>query len=150
MPGLLAWEQKKVQIMRLASRPSSVGAWLVAVASVLLAFASVWPGEAQADGVRVRLIMVDDPACRFCRKWEEVVGRGYAKSAEGRIAPLKRVRRGARELSGLAPVIYTPTFIVMRDDGGELGRISGFSGSGYFYEDLRDILARAGALDSAP
>ncbi|AHB48898.1 regulatory protein [Hyphomicrobium nitrativorans NL23] len=115
------------------------------MALVLVAFAAVLPAVAGERSTDVELIMVDDPACRFCQKWNEAVGKGYAKSPEGAAAPLKRVPRGAPELQGLAPVIYTPTFIVM-DGGGEVGRISGYSGPSYFYSDLRDILARAGHL----
>lgn len=98
---------------------------------------------ADAQSGRVRLIMVDDPNCWFCRQWNEKVGLSYAESPEGRIAPLRRVARGAPELRGLTPVVLTPTFIVM-EGSREVGRISGFSGPSYFYEDLRDILTRAG------
>lgn len=91
----------------------------------------------------VRLIMVDDPNCYYCRKWNAEIGRGYAKTAEGRFAPLRRVRRGAKQLNGLAPVIFTPTFIVVHQ-GRELGRIAGYPGRDYFYEELRGVLAAAG------
>ena len=135
--------------MWLPSRGVGRGAVGVVAALILVAFAAVAPLAVQAvSGERsagVSLIMVDDPACRFCQTWNEAVGAGYAKSPEGAAAPLKRVPRGAPELQGLAPVIYTPTFIVM-DDGQELGRISGYSGPSYFYSDLRDILTRAGHL----
>lgn len=127
-----------------------MGAWLLGVAIAFPAFAAAGSGnagaQAEARSASHRLIMVDDPSCRFCRAWDEAVGRGYAKSPEGRKAPLTRVRRGAAELRGLAPVIYTPTFIVMRG-GTETGRISGYPGPGYFYEELREILARGGAPD---
>lgn len=135
--------------MRLPSLASRRRGWRVLAAFVVLAFAAAAPGEAVASGKRVQLIMVDDPTCRYCRMWNEAVGVGYAKSPEGRIAPLKRVRRGARELTGLERVVYTPTFIVMRD-GEEAGRISGYSGPDYFYEDLREILQRAGLESAAP
>ena len=87
--------------------------------------------------------MVEEPGCRFCRKWSEEIGPGYRKSAEGRFAPLKRVQRGADEIKGLAPVVFTPTFVVMRS-GEELGRITGYPGADYFYTELRPILASAG------
>lgn len=91
----------------------------------------------------VRLIMVEEPGCRFCRAWDQEIAPGYRKSAEGRFAPLKRVRRGAVELKGLAPVVYTPTFVVMRS-GEELGRVVGYPGADYFYSELRPILSAAG------
>lgn len=94
-----------------------------------------------ADGIR--LIMVEEPGCRFCRQWDAEIAPGYRKSPEGRFAPLKRVRRGSPELKGLAPIPYTPTFIVMRDSE-ELGRITGYPGADYFYEELRPLLSRIG------
>ena len=91
----------------------------------------------------VSLMMVEEPGCRFCRKWDAEIGRGYAKSDEGKFAPLVRVGRKAPELSGLNPIIYTPTFIVVRD-GVELGRIAGYPGADYFWPELDDLLAKAG------
>lgn len=95
----------------------------------------------------IRLIMVEEPGCRFCRKWDAEIAPGYRKSAEGRFAPLKRVRRGAPELEGLAPIVFTPTFVVMRA-GEELGRITGYPGADYFYPELRPILSAAGFFPS--
>jgi hypothetical protein len=101
--------------------------------------------EAWSAGSGVRLIMVEEPGCRFCRKWDAEIAPGYRKSAEGRFAPLKRVRRGAPELRGLAPIVFTPTFVVMRS-GEELGRVTGYPGADYFYGELRPILSAAGFL----
>lgn len=123
------------------------GKLAAAVLWALLLFAlSSLPGPAFNE-VRsaspVRLVMVEEPGCRFCRQWDAEIAPGYRKSAEGRFAPLKRVRRGAPEIKGLAPVVYTPTFLVMRS-GEELGRITGYPGAEYFYSELRPILAAAG------
>jgi hypothetical protein len=91
----------------------------------------------------VRLIMVEEAGCRFCRAWDAEIGTGYRKSAEGRFAPLKRLARSAPELKAFAPVVYTPTFLVVRANE-ELGRITGYPGADYFYDELRAILAVAG------
>jgi hypothetical protein len=91
----------------------------------------------------IRLIMVEEAGCRFCRAWNAEIGGGYRKSAEGRFAPLKRVARGAPEIKNFAPVVYTPTFLVVRSNE-ELGRITGYPGADYFYGELRAILAVAG------
>ena len=66
-------------------------------------------------------------------------GARYPKSAEGRFAPLKRVRRGAPEIKGFNPVVYTPTFIVVRS-GEEIGRITGYPGQDYFWSELTPLL----------
>ena len=50
---------------------------------------------------------------------------------------------GDPTIKGIAPIVYTPTFVIMRS-GEELGRITGYPGAEYFYEELRPILAAAG------
>ncbi len=89
------------------------------------------------------LIMVDDPACHYCRRWDTEVGGGYHLTAEGRAAPLKRVSRASKALSNFAPVIYTPTFI-LEQNGNELGRITGYPGQLYFWEELSQLMSSAG------
>lgn len=96
-----------------------------------------------AGSADVGLIMVDAPDCGYCRKFDAEIGRGYPKSAQGRFAPLVKVRRKARELASFNPVIYTPTFILVRR-GEELGRITGYPGLEYFYSELDSLLAKAG------
>jgi hypothetical protein len=89
------------------------------------------------------LIMVDDPACHYCRRWNKEVGGGYGRTAEGRAAPLKRVGRDSKALRGFAPVVYTPTFILVRG-GREIGRITGYPGQLYFWEELSQLMSSAG------
>ncbi len=101
-----------------------------------------WPAAA-ASGFK--LVMVEERGCRYCLKWDAEVGRGYAKSAEGKSAPLVRVRREAKVLQVLKPVIYTPTFILM-SNGGEVGRITGYPGADYFWEELNVMLRAAGPV----
>lgn len=89
------------------------------------------------------LIMVDDPACQYCRRWNKEVGGGYGRTAEGRAAPLKRVARDSKALADFAPVVYTPTFILVRD-GRQVGRITGYPGQFYFWEELSQLMSSAG------
>lgn len=100
------------------------------------------PGRAFASA-GIKLIMVDDPNCRYCRLFDAEIGGRYAKTDEGRYAPLVRVRRKSHELKGLNPVIYTPTFLLVRN-GEELGRITGYPGPEYFFSELRELLGRTG------
>lgn len=122
-----------------------IGAWLALLPLVagLAALAAPPPGGLPLPGAPVRLIMVEEVACRFCRAWTAEIEPGYSKSPEGRFAPLLRVTRGAPEIRSLAPVTYTPTFIVLHGSE-ELGRITGYPGADYFYDELRPILAAAG------
>ena len=98
---------------------------------------------ARADSSALTLIMVDEPGCVYCRKFDAEIGRGYPRTKEGHFAPLVRVRRKSPQLSGFNPVIYTPTFILTRR-GEELGRITGYPGAEYFYAELSELLAKAG------
>ncbi|MDX2309433.1 MAG: DsbA family protein [Hyphomicrobium sp.] len=100
-------------------------------------------GARAASKSSLQLVMVDDPACHYCRKWQKDVGGGYGRSAEGRLAPLVKIRRGSPRLVGLNPVVYTPTFLLMRG-GHEVGRITGYPGQFYFWEELADLLRQAG------
>lgn len=98
------------------------------------------PADEVAPGLQ--LLMVEETGCRFCLKWDKDVGTGYAASREGRTAPLKRIRRDAPELAGLKPVVYTPTFILMRE-AMEIGRITGYPGAAFFWEELDDLIGRS-------
>jgi hypothetical protein len=97
---------------------------------------------AEASAGPMRLIMVEEYGCRFCHRWNAEVGTVYARSEEGRKAPLVRVKREAADVSRLKPVVYTPTFILMQDDR-EVGRISGYPGESYFWEELDALIALA-------
>jgi len=113
-----------------------------------LASLTAFPGAAQA-GTGVGLIMVDDPSCVYCRKWDAEVGRNYSRTPQGQFAPLVRVRRKSRELANLNPVIYTPTFILVRR-GEELSRMTGYPGAVAFYAELDRLLSAAGFTPGVP
>jgi len=114
-------------------------AGLIAVAVAISGAALLQPARAGS----ATLIMVEERGCIYCLRWDKDVGRGYARTAEGRAAPLRRVRRDAGVLRALAPVVYTPTFILVRD-GREVGRITGYPGQLYFWDELSDMMAKAG------
>lgn len=102
---------------------------------------TIAPASAFAE--KVRLIMVEQDGCHWCIEWDREIGPGYPKSAEGKFAPLQRVKRGDTALKGFDPVIYTPTFLVVRN-GEEVGRVTGYAGKMFFYEELDEQLAKAG------
>jgi hypothetical protein len=90
------------------------------------------------------LVMFEDPACVWCRRWHAEIGPGYPRTPEGRLAPLRRVHIRDQAFAGVAlerPVTLTPTF-VLAEDGRELGRITGYPGSAFFWELLGELLRR--------
>jgi len=91
----------------------------------------------------VRLVMVDEAGCPYCARWDAEVGVGYPNSAEGRFAPLVRIRIGHPDLARFGRLVYTPTFLVVRD-GAEVGRIVGYPGAHFFWPMLTEILAKTG------
>jgi len=93
------------------------------------------------------LLMLDEQGCQWCARWDAEVGGIYAKTAEGRQAPLER--RGIREalpegVSLVRPARYTPTFVLLKD-GAEVGRIEGYPGEDFFYGLLGKLLEQAAA-----
>lgn len=120
------------------TRSSIGGAWLL----VALALSVAMAAPVHATPV-VRLIMVEDPGCPYCALWNEEVGIAYAASAEGRFAPLSRRHRDDPDVKRLGKVVYSPTFILVRDSV-EIGRIVGYPGADFFWGLLEGLLKKAG------
>lgn len=112
--------------------------WMAALAVIVV---SGLPLAAEAGNVR--LIMVERDDCRYCIEWNREIAPKYPASAEGRFAPLQRAQRGDDVLKHFNPVIYTPTFLVI-SNGEEVGRVTGYAGKLFFWEELDEQLAKAG------
>lgn len=89
------------------------------------------------------LLMVEAPACPYCRRWQAEIGGAYPASEEGRVAPLVRLPMRDARLARLAPVMFSPTFILLKE-GSEIGRITGYPGPEFFWQLLTDLLRKAG------
>jgi len=110
--------------------------------ALLIAAAMAAPGASLAE---TRLLMLDQPACEYCALWDAEVGSVYAKTVEGRQAPLIRHPIHSAPLDGVAlvrPARYTPTFILL-SNGAEVGRIEGYPGESFFYGLLQNLLTKA-------
>lgn len=119
---------------------------VVCLIAVAIGSFSARAGDAQSSRT-TQLIMVEAPGCRFCALWHEEIGPAYAQSAEGRFAPLVRVGRDSALLSALKPVTFTPTFIIMQN-GVETGRLAGYPGRDYFWDELVELLTPLGFASS--
>jgi hypothetical protein len=89
------------------------------------------------------LVMVGDPGCPYCARWEAEVGHSYRASKEGKFAPLAVYQRGDPEISNLKKIVYSPTFVMLAY-GQEVGRIVGYQGSDLFWMQLEPLVAKAG------
>jgi hypothetical protein len=89
------------------------------------------------------LVMVHDPGCPYCARWEAEVEHSYTRSQEGKFAPLVQRLRGDPEISHLKKIVYSPTFVMLAY-GQEVGRIVGYQGSDLFWMQLDALAAKAG------
>lgn len=92
----------------------------------------------------MELVMFERSDCAWCRAWHQEIGPGYGKSAEGRLAPLRRVdldRPWPVDLPKLG-IRYTPTFVLMLC-GRESGRLIGYPGADFFYPKVEALLAES-------
>ncbi len=95
------------------------------------------------------LVMISDPGCPYCARWEREVAPGYVASDDGKLAPLVRRDRHDRDIAFIPRVVFSPTF-VMLVHGREVGRIVGYGGADLFWmqlaalmEDVRVALRRS-------
>jgi len=97
------------------------------------------------------LVMIGDPGCPYCARWEREIAPGYEASEDGKLAPLVRRYRHAPDIAFIERVVFSPTF-VMLVRGREVGRIVGYAGADLFWmqlaaliEDVRVALKRSDA-----
>ncbi|MGB0660627.1 MAG: hypothetical protein ACPGNV_10650 [Mangrovicoccus sp.] len=96
-----------------------------------------WSGERQ-------LIMVEQPGCVYCARWNAEIGGIYAKTDEGKLLPLRRVDLRGSELKEMplkGRVLYTPTFL-LTEGGAEIARIEGYSGDELFWWMLSSLISQ--------
>jgi len=115
----------------------------VCAAACLALPAVLWPAAASA----AELVMFTRDGCPWCARFEREVGPIYPKTAEGRLAPLRRVEvlAGGTTMPGLKePVFAAPTFVLL-DEEREVGRITGYLGDDAFWGLLGKMLAAIGS-----
>jgi len=98
------------------------------------------PGATRA----AELLMFESAGCGWCERWHEELGPIYPKTAESRVAPLRRVDLHSPRPDGLEAlrgVSFTPTFVLMHD-GEEIGRITGYAGDEFFWFQLDTLLEK--------
>ena len=120
----------------IASRRYRIAAAAAFTLSVLLSFLSL-------PAFAAELVMYTRNGCPFCLRFEREVAPVYAKTPEGKAAPLRRIDLPAGGLRGEGlrePVIATPTFVLV-DDGREVGRITGYLNDDMFWGLLGRLVA---------
>ena len=111
---------------------------------LLLAISIIGAGSVKADDSRGQLVMITSSHCPWCEAFEDDVGKGYDRTEEALIYPLRRhdfYKAMPDDLVHLTPATMTPTFIVVRD-GLEVGRIIGYPGAELFWWRFSEFTAQ--------
>jgi thioredoxin-related protein len=90
------------------------------------------------------LVMFEQYGCPWCQRWNNEIGAIYDRTPEARRLPLRRVKVDRQE-TGVKlkePVRYTPTFVVVDDEGAEVGRITGYINDASFWGLLSALLSK--------
>lgn len=91
-----------------------------------------------------QLIMVEQGGCTWCAAWNKDIGGIYDKTPEGKIAPLRKIdlfKKRPADLTFIKAVVFTPTFVLI-DDEIEIGRIIGYPGETFFWQQLNTLLKK--------
>lgn len=107
-----------------------------------LAAIAVSGGPVRAD---LQLVMFEQPGCGYCMAWDRDVATEYPLTAEGRVAPLRRLQIAQALPADLRldrPAAFTPTFVLV-NDGAEVGRIEGYPGEDFFWGLLAALVEDA-------
>ncbi|MEL6962281.1 MAG: thioredoxin family protein [Pseudomonadota bacterium] len=89
--------------------------------------------------------MFESKICEWCDAWHAEIGPIYPKTDEGKRAPLRTVDiHDARpgDLTDIDGIRFTPTFVLLADDGNEVGRINGYPGEDFFWGLLAELMAK--------
>ena len=107
---------------------------------LFLAIALLVAGPAQA----AELIMFEQRACVYCALFNREIAPAYARTDEGKRAPLRRVdiaKPVPEDLSFVVRERFTPVFVLV-ENGAEFGRIRGYPGETFFWGLLANLLER--------
>ncbi len=103
-------------------------------------------GFSAAQAQDLRLLMVEQAGCYYCRVFNRDIAPVYEKSTEGQAAPLVHVQLRGEVPEGVTldtQPFVTPTFILIGPDGAEIERLTGFPGEDFFWPYVSDMIATA-------
>ncbi len=98
------------------------------------------------------LIVFEQKGCVWCQRFDREIAPAYARTTEGKRAPLRRVdiaKPLPDELSFVARERFTPVFVLV-ENGTEFGRIRGYPGETFFWGLLANLIERLDRGEPAP
>ncbi len=110
----------------------------IAVLTAAAFLAAVVPARA------AELVMFEQAGCPWCEAFDREIAPVYAKTDEGRAAPLRRVDICGplpADLAFIKVERLTPLFVLV-DNGREVGRIRGYPGDLHFWGLLDTLISR--------
>ncbi|MFT4725559.1 MAG: hypothetical protein ACI9UN_000054 [Granulosicoccus sp.] len=90
------------------------------------------------------LLMIEEPGCVYCVRFNREISPAYPKTDEGKLAPLRRLQLSdpwPASLAGVRNATVTPTFILV-DNGVEIDRLVGYPGDEHFWFLLSQMLEK--------
>jgi thioredoxin-related protein len=112
--------------------------------------ALLWTALAAVQpAVAAELLMLEQPGCVWCARFNAEIAPAWPNTEEGRLAPLRRVditEPWPEDLAGIRKERFTPTFVLV-EDGNEIGRLRGYVGDEFFWYRIGELLA---GLTSGP
>lgn len=112
--------------------------------ALLVVFTAAF-GVQPAAAAELRLLMVEQPGCIYCARWDDEIAPQYPLTTEGKAAPLTRMQLRDPVPEGITlsrPAAFTPTFVLLAD-GQETGRIEGYPGDEFFWVLLARLIGDA-------
>ena len=98
------------------------------------------------------LIVFQQKGCVWCQRFDREIAPAYARTAEGKRAPLRRVDIAKPLPDDLGFVVrerFTPVFVLV-ENGAEFGRIRGYPGETFFWGLLANLVERLDRGEPAP
>ncbi len=112
----------------------------------LFAGLAMWVTAFSSPAAPAELVMLTQPGCTWCERWDAEIGVAYPRTWESRVAPLRRIditRTWPEDLAYVRRDFYTPTFVLV-DGGKEISRMRGYPGDNFFWPLLDQMLAELG------
>ncbi|MGM4988744.1 thioredoxin fold domain-containing protein [Tardiphaga sp. 841_E9_N1_2] len=111
------------------------------IATLLVMTAALSPRIADAS----ELLMFERDGCVWCARWNREIAPLYDRTDEAKLLPLRRIDMDRDKSPGVAlasPVRFTPTFLIVDNNGREIGRITGYMNDESFWSLLGKYAAR--------